>query len=389
MPENEETQVKEPEAITPEPEELTPEDIGEAALQEHLDAVKSEEKTANKEEEKEEEPKEPEKSEEKEPEGKEEEKPDEKVTPDKSEGTDDDPKPEEEESPKEVAGESEPKGDEKKAEVDYEELAKVHAFNKGLTLEKAREDITKIKNTREKYGDDSQKMAEAVWHSTNQVTQLTEELNQHRQQMQNLTAFGENQTVVNGQTFTDEKLISEFRGMEPKKTEDMEDDRVLAEAKYFIKTTLNNNLQAQNQLNKDKLDITAEKKRVSIQNSIPEEYKAFTQEIMQGVNLTKAEALVHESFDIKNIITWAKGGHYDADKKAAYEEGFKKGKESANIQSITPSVGISGTKKTVDVKKKLTKAQEQDAIEMFPDSKTVEEAIQLYFECGADKYLEA
>ncbi|MBD3352828.1 MAG: hypothetical protein GF364_15180 [Candidatus Lokiarchaeota archaeon] len=299
---------------------------------------------------------------------------------DDGDGDDQDP-PElsEEEKKKQEAEEAEEAEKEKQARKErMDNLVIEYAQENNMSEEEAREVIEGEFAIADKYNNDIYKLARA--HRSQQSGYSKLELqNKLLQERLEENFLNPQKVVLNGKEYTPDeaqKVLTEaYREAHPEKTEDLEDDEVWKLARSEVNAQ-------QEKVRSQRIREIAEKaskKRVEIISDIVSsdnnKYLADIKPLLQEIPDTQ---LVSSAFDIKDILTYVKGKHYERDIKGAEERGYKRGLEEAKILGAKKPVG---TEKPV-LKKASTPLSEQDmqrAHEMFGEmGLTKEQIIQFY-----------
>jgi hypothetical protein len=254
------------------------------------------------------------------------------------------------------------KPDEEKAINDW-------ALKNSMTVEEAKEDLAKTKAIIEKYKS-PEEIAKALRSTQSAYDKLRVEASKEKAAEPFRPSANPKLEVM---TFVDsnkDKLVENYRKTYPAKTRDMEDDAILEEISDKLLGEFNNWQHAQIKV----VQSEASTKREQLLSSLSESDRKFLPDIKAVVDKTADHTLLSKSFNLNDIVRWAKGSRYDADVKAAEERGFKRATESAKIVAIVPGGSGSGTKvKSNTGATNLSNYDKQRAKEMFGTTNMSEE----------------
>lgn len=278
----------------------------------------------------------------------------------------------------------EPKAEQEKSE---DEVVQEHAIKHGLTYAEAREDIEKTKAIVEKYKNDPFEMARAL-----RSTQSAYDKVKHQEvkKDQIFRRMDDNQFLSQSRAHFEQnkdKFVGQYRDRFPAKSELMTDDAIIDD---LVERSLND---YREYADKQEIELRnkASQRRDQLLSSIKESDRRFLPDVKAVIEKSSDHQILGD-FDINNVVYWAKGQRYDADIKAAEDRGFKRGQEQTKI--IGAKTGGDGTnppKKPVETfGTKLTKAQKDRAVEMYPaeDGYSAEKAYQMFMETFKDKLKE-
>lgn len=244
-----------------------------------------------------------------------------------------------------------------------EEVIRDHALKHNLTIEEAKDDIDKTKAIIEKYKGDPKELARALRHTQSGYDQLKAKEGKPQIIIQQdpsaeIRAYAE---------ANKEKIVANFRKKFPAKSEDMTDEVILedsvaqAERDYEIWKREEG----------AKITANATTKRDQLLASIPEADKRFLPDVKALLSRTPDHEVVHESFDIKDLLYYARGSYYTPDRiKSLEAAAFKRGKEDPRILGVKPEGGTGGPapQKSGQASSTIwagTEEQKARALEMF------------------------
>lgn len=176
-----------------------------------------------------------------------------------------------------------------------------------------------------------------------------------------------------------EKHIMAFRERFPAKSELMTDQAIIEEL-------------AEQGLGKyrqwadgKETELRSEAQRVkeTLLSSISKEDERFIPMVKEVLSKTSERIVLSKGFDVNDILYHAKGQRYDADVKAAYERGLKKGAEKPEIVGVIGGGQGAPAKKTTSFSG-LNKDQKARAKEMFSDEPE-EVAYKMFAETWAEE----
>ena len=127
----------------------------------------------------------------------------------------------------------------------------------------------------------------------------------------------------------------------------------------------------------------AQKTKETLLSSISKEDERFIPMVKDVLSRTSDRVVLSKGFDVNDILYHAKGQRYDADVKAAYERGLKKGAEKPEIAGVIGG-GQGSAPKKPGVASGLNKEQKARAEEMFPDQ-SAESAHKMFAETWAEE----
>lgn len=231
-----------------------------------------------------------------------------------------------------------------------------------------------------KYEKDPRKLARAYRHLQSMHSKTAADLKAIKDQIENPPIQAEQledvinrgKLVLSGKVVTRQQVIDSYREKNEDIAEDMEDDKVFRLAVREIRQNLADN--AKKQIEAVKTE--AAKRRETLLAELPEENKKFVPMIKPMLDNMPDNRVIQDTFNLDDIVSWAKGRRYDRDIAAARKEAYEKGKEEAKIlgAKANPPAGSGTTKKAAESAKgkggagKLTEAEKVEALNMFAGS---------------------
>lgn len=240
-----------------------------------------------------------------------------------------------------------------------EEIVRDHALKHNLTMDEAKEDIDKTKAIVEKYKGDPAELARALRSTQSGYDQLkAKEAKPQVIIQKDPTAEIKEYAEKNR-----EKIIEAFRRKFPIKGAVMEDDAILEDA--VAQAERDYEVWARGEGEKVTREATG--RREQLLASVPEGDKRFIPDIKALLSRTPDNQVVHESFDIKDLIYHARGAYYTPDRVKTLEDAaFKRGKEDPKIIGVkSPSSGGPAPKAPSGASSGLNGDQKSRALEMF------------------------
>lgn len=272
--------------------------------------------------------------------------------------------PEAEEEPKE-------KPEEEKALDLTEEDIRALAIEESLNMEEAKERLTARMNLVQKYQNDPKKMAKALQSTQSSYDKIKNEL----AQLQSTPKYDENilQREVEKASIPAEiernkdELIAKVREMNPKKTENMDDQDIVqllvAKAKQDIDVKYEKTL--------SEMKVKASERRVDALKQISEADKEFIPDVKKMLEQAADNQVASPHFDIQDFVKYVRGEKYTSEYvEKLKKEYYEKGKSEAKILGEKRPVTQPTTKTVVKPEgtaRNLNQAQKNRAIEMFPD----------------------
>ena len=257
-----------------------------------------------------------------------------------------------------------------------EEVIRDHALKHNLTIDEAKEDITKTKAIVEKYKNDPVELARALRHTQSGYDQLKSKEGKPQIIIQKdpgaeIREFAEKNK---------EKIIENFRKKFPAKSEMMSDEVILEESVAIAEK----DYEAWQRTEGDKVAKLAGEKREQLLTSLSEGDKRFLPDVKALLSRTPDHQIAHESFDIKDFVYHARGAYYTPDRVKALEDAaFKRGKEDPKILGVkSGTTGGPAPKKSDSAGGGWagTEDQKNRALEMFSaeDGYTEEQAFKAF-----------
>lgn len=160
-----------------------------------------------------------------------------------------------------------------------------------------------------------------------------------------------------------EQIVEKFRQKYPAKSELMTDEAIVEEV--IDRAEQNYNVWRE----KRSIEITKEAadKRDVLISGLNETDKEFIADIKAALKETHDSIILDPEFTLSDIVRWAKGGKFDDRVKTAYDEGYRKGKEEAQIlgERVPPKPKGTGAKTGSAEVVNLNDDQKERALEMF------------------------
>lgn len=247
---------------------------------------------------------------------------------------------------------------------DREKAIQDLALKDSLTLDEAEAQIAKDEAIINKYKGNPIELAKALRNVQSYADKTKSELEATRKAatnppapvLNNVRDYVENQLAP-----IKDEVIKSFRKEYPELTDGHEDTFVYGLIK---KDAIDRTMKVLEE-SKSKLESAAKEKRANLILSLSDQDKTYLPDIKAIIDRTNDRQLMDKSFDVNEIIYWAKGKQFDKAVKEAEERGFKRGTEQAKIigektpKSNTPVSG-KGTSKIT-----LSDEQKQRAQDMF------------------------
>lgn len=273
--------------------------------------------------------------------------------------------------------------DEKTDEQKETERLNAIAKEDGVTVEEVKANEEKDSKVVENYSKDPMKIAKALRNETSAYGKLkaeNEKLTEYKTQVET-QRLKYNEKMIDAQLEKNrEKIVEEY--IKIKSDESEEDEGVLFErAKVRIKDAL----KANNEKVQTDLENTATESRVTLADSIPEEYKEYTSEIKEVLEAHSAQEVTSKDFDIVNLCYWARGKKMTPEYVKSLEDAAeKRGKEQPEIierktGATSTSTRSTQTKTKTNIVETASVQDKERALEVFSskddwtDDKKIEE----------------
>ena len=251
------------------------------------------------------------------------------------------------------------------------------ALKVGLTVEDAREELSKIKSITEKYKNDPKELARALRSTQSGYDKLRTERDLIRQEAETLknrpvAPISPEVEVRSHLEQNRDKIIEAYRTKFPAKSRDLEDDAIMEDV--FDRTL--NGYNSWKQQQQGLVQQQATKKREDLLNSISDADKYLLPDVKVVLEKTADTHLLSNNFNLTDIIYWAKGQRYDKALKDAEERGYKRAMEQPRIIAQVPTATTSKsspTKAPATPGEYLSNYDKQRALEMFDGTSLTEE----------------
>jgi len=268
---------------------------------------------------------------------------------------------------------------EKEAKESLEQQIKEYAELSGMDEEQARKDIESIHKIKDKYEGDPIELSKANLNLQRLNSKKDAQIKtlEERPVQQNIDwkrTINEGALTVDGKRFTKDEAINQYREKNPDVTDPLEDDAVVTlmakDCDMLYKQSLSKN---DEQLKQD-----ADRKKKDLLNDLQDkEFKPVIEELISGYS---PRAIMHDNFDMEQLVFWAKGQKYDALKKSIEgikKEYFKLGQQNRKVKAVA----VEGANKTkVKGGVSLSDTEKSKAWEMFPDAADDKECFEMFAE---------
>jgi len=266
---------------------------------------------------------------------------------------------------------------ETQAKESLEKQIKEYAELSGMDEEQARKDIESIHKISDKYNGDAVELSKANLNLQRLNSKKDAEIKalEEKPVQQNVDwklTINSNKLVMDGKTHTRDEAVNKYREAYPDITDPLEDDAVVALMAKDCET-----ISAREQVAKTgQLKTDADSKRKDLLNGLSDqEFKPVIEELISGYS---PRAIMHDNFDMEQLVFWAKGQKYDALKGSIdgiKKEYFKLGQQNRKVKSVT----VEGANKTkVKSGVSLTEAEQNEAWGKFPDARNDKECYEMF-----------
>jgi hypothetical protein len=246
-----------------------------------------------------------------------------------------------------------------------------YATKNEMQVQDARDDFEHRDKILDKYKGDAKQLALANYHLQRLNDQTQEEIKVLRAVVPSqeaeltydavLKLIDDNKIAIDGKSINRDKAIAAYRETDAD-TVELSDEQVLKLAVKELKTRILS-------VRKDNLRqmlSKAKDKRATLLSSIPEADQKWLEDIKPVLEHVGDAQVMQDDFSLEPYILYAKGKHYDEDRKAYGEKEYQRGLEQAKIltKGKNPAAAGNGApkgKKSVS----LTDAQKTRAVEMY------------------------
>lgn len=283
--------------------------------------------------------------------------------------------------------------DDKAGDEDADKKITEYATKHGMTYAEAKDDMEKTAEIIKQYKNDPAEMARAMRNKDREYHKLkaqTEKKDENKAPLfQRMTddqfrkyargKIAERPVGDDGEE-KESPFIRAYRAQFPAKTESMTDEAIIEEiAEQELGIYREKAAQKEHEIK-----TTAQKKREELIAKVAETDRRFIPEVKALLLETGDGDILSEAMDISDVITYAKGKHYDSDIKAAEERGFKRGKEGAKIVGVKGSTEGTSRPSSKTGTVSLNGKQKQRAVEMYGANYEDEECYRLFKETFED-----
>ena len=272
----------------------------------------------------------------------------------------------------------------KKDEEAFTQEAEEYADSENVTIDIAKNRITKIREAIKKFDGDPKKMAKALYHTQAAFARSQNEL----QAFKNAPKDGE--IVIQGKKLSKEEakefVVSKYKEAYPEITDGMEDEKVFV----LAKKEMQERYKLLSQKQESELKEGAEKKRAEILEKIEDRDKPFAEDVKKALDRVDPAELLDENFSLVDYVFWARGKRYHKDVSEAEKRGYERGLQEKKILGKkgegASGSGNSGSAKGGKSTPSLNAEQKERALQMFDMQDIPEERkFELYLEYLKDQ----
>lgn len=263
-----------------------------------------------------------------------------------------------------------------------------------ITEEQAKEVLAKDKGTVEKYEGNTLKIARGYRHAQSLAAKTEKELKHTQDQLQQTREYLKGQLesqkpkieeikkqIIEGKLIgSDKKAISEAeiiegcKGKYPSLTKNMDDEAVVE----FAAGKIIEGIEKSYELSKQERVQQASERRAELLSTLPEDAKEFQEPIKQLLDKTPDISVISPTFNLSDMIQWAKGAKYDEMKGKIAEaraEGIKIGEENAKAlgEKTSTDKGGKAPVKTKKLLRELNDAEKERALNMYESATSLTE----------------
>lgn len=287
-----------------------------------------------------------------------------------------------EEQPEEEAQPAEAKKDTAQDDAYIAEYAK----NSGLSVDDAKEEVTKLRAISAKYGNDPVKLAKAYREVQSAYDKQKVTASSNVNPAVAAIAANPRAYIVGKVKENAEKLVAEFRQENPARTRDMDDEQVTEE----IVERGTNAIKDQIRGYEIQLKQQAATKREEFINGIPESDRRYLPEIKPVLEKLPDHQVVGSTFNFSDLVRWAKGGMVDKLVKEAEDRIHQQyaSKDRKIVGEISKPSQTTKVKQTQEQSKSagMSKWHKDQALQMFASANmTDDEKFEAYLDVTKKK----
>lgn len=243
-----------------------------------------------------------------------------------------------------------------------------YAKNSGLSVEDAKEEVSKLRAISKKYNDDPVKLAKAYREVQSGYDKLKVQASSNVNPAVQAIVANPRSYVIGEVKKNAPKLIEEFRSQNPARSRDMDDEQVTEEiverGTYAIRNQIRD---YEIQLKKD-----AANKREEFVRSVPEADRRYLPEIKPILEQLPDYQVIGKDFRFEDLVSWAKGKSVDRLVKEAEERVHKQyeAKDRKIVGEISKTPQTTKVKQAVETSKGtgMSKWAKDQALQMFASS---------------------
>lgn len=251
----------------------------------------------------------------------------------------------------------------------FTEKVKQFAVAEKIPEDQARKQLESERAVLKKYEADPKKMARTIVHQQRMYSQL--ETKAKQEQEQKALALAEGEIQVKGKRYAIDSeegkaiMVEAYREKLGEKSAGMDDDKVYEAAKAEWKQMVKNHYEA----TKAKVAEAAKSKREEMIKALPESAKPYQAAVEEVLKNTPDAHIVHEGFDIEDLVVVARGQFYTPEKiKELETAAFERGKENSRIlgEKTASGAGTGGSNTKTD----KPDSPDEEVAMLTPEQKT-------------------
>jgi len=220
-----------------------------------------------------------------------------------------------------------------KKEMDrLEDIAK----KEGISVDAIKENEVKDKSIVERHEGNPLKIAKALRGLQSSYDKLQNELKRIKEQQAAQSQILSDKEIETRCEENREKIVEQYIKIYPNEAEELSEDVIFDRGKTLVKASQQKSIEKQRSELKEKAD----ERRGQLLENLSEVDREFKPNIERALKETLDEQIIHQDFDVKELIVWARGSKYTKEHvKELVDAAFKRGQEQSKILGEKTKIG--------------------------------------------------
>lgn len=225
-----------------------------------------------------------------------------------------------------------------RAEVEKKEQDRLESVAKeeGVSVDTLKENEAKDNEIVNRHKGSASKIAKALRGLQSSYDKSQNELTQLKSQQEAQKSKLSDKEIEERCEENRDRIIEQYIKMYPAESEDLSEDVIFDRGKNLVKASQKNIAEKQ----KGEIKQKADDKRQQFLRDLKEDDREFKTDIEHALKETLDNQIIHNDFDIKELIVWARGKKYTTEHvKSLVDASFKRGQEQSKILGEKTKVG--------------------------------------------------